>query len=114
MRCKRKRARLAPNQLAANVVAAAADYLHAISLEARRRSATGRLQRQSRLRFAEKPACIHVTCKSAGRNSSQVVDAAGMRTVIKTWCPSPAGKRKATRRRGTIARSLILLNDRTG
>ena len=68
----------------------------------------------SQLRFAEKPAGIYVTRKSTGWNSSKVVDASRIRTVIKTWRPGPARKWKATRRRRTITRSLILLNDCAG
>jgi hypothetical protein len=68
----------------------------------------------SQLRFAEKPASIDVARKSTGWNSSKVVNASRVRTVIKTWRPGLAPIWKATRRRGTIARSLILLNDCAG
>jgi hypothetical protein len=68
----------------------------------------------SQLRFAEKLAGIYVTRKSTARNSSKVIDASRIRTVIKTWRPGPARVWKAARGRRTIARSLILLNDCAG
>ena len=68
----------------------------------------------SQLRFSEKLAGIYVARKSTGRNSSEVIDASRIRTVIKTWRPRPARVRKATRRRRAITRSLILLNDCAG
>jgi hypothetical protein len=68
----------------------------------------------SQLRFAKKATGIDVTRKSAGWNSSQVVDAPRIRTVIKTRRPGPAREGKATRRRRAITRSLILLNGCAG
>jgi len=68
----------------------------------------------SQLRFAEKPASIYVTRKSTGWNSSQVIDASRIRTVIKTWRPGPAREWKTARRRRTITCSLILLNGCAG
>ena len=68
----------------------------------------------SQLRFAEKTAGIYVTRKSTGWNSSKVIDASRIRTVIKTWRPGPARVWKAARRRRAITRSLILLNHRAG
>jgi len=68
----------------------------------------------SQLWFAEKSAGIHVTRKSAGRNSSKVIDASRIRTVKKTWRPGPARVWKATRRRRAITCSLILLNGCAG
>jgi len=68
----------------------------------------------SPLRFAEKPAGIHITCKSTGWNSSKVINASRIRTVIKTRRPSPARVWKATGRRGAITCSLILLNHCAG
>jgi hypothetical protein len=68
----------------------------------------------SQLRFAKKAAGIDVTRKSTGWNSSKVIDASRIRTVIKTWRPGPARIRKATRRGWAITRSLILLNDCAG
>ncbi len=68
----------------------------------------------SQLRFAEKLASIDVARKSTGWNSSKVVNASRVRTVIKTWRPSPTRVWKATRRWRTITRGLILLNDCAG
>jgi hypothetical protein len=68
----------------------------------------------SQLRFSEKPPGIYVARKSTGWNSSEVIDASRIRTVIKTWRPLPARVWKATRRRRTITRSLILLNHCAG
>ena len=64
--------------------------------------------------FAKRAACIYVARKSAGWNSSKVIDASRIRTVIKTWRPSPARVWKATRWGRAITRSLILLNDCAG
>ena len=63
------------------------------------------------LRFAEKPASIDVALKSTRWNSSKVIDASRVRTVIKTWRPGPARVWKATRWGRAIMGSLILLND---
>jgi len=68
----------------------------------------------SQLRFAEKPAGIYVARKSTRWNSSKVIDTSRIRTVIKTRRPGPAREWKATRRRRTIPRSLILLNGCAG
>ncbi len=64
--------------------------------------------------FAKKAAGIYVARKSTGWNSSKVIDASCIRTVIKTWRPGPARVWKATRRRRAIPRSLILLNGCAG
>jgi hypothetical protein len=66
----------------------------------------------SQLRFAEKPARIDVARKPTWGNSSKVIDPSRIRTVIKAGRSSPARIWKAPRRRWTITRSLILLNDR--
>jgi hypothetical protein len=68
----------------------------------------------SLLWFAKKAASIYVARKSAWWNSSKVIDASRIRTVIKTWRPGPARVWKTTRRGRTITRCLILLNGCAG
>ena len=68
----------------------------------------------SQLRFAEKPAGVYITGKSTGWNSSKVIDASCVWTVIQAWRSGPARIWKATRWRRTITRSLILLNGCAG
>src|SRR5438270_10022993 len=53
----------------------------------------------SQLWFAKKAAGIYVARKSTGWNSSKVIDASCVRTVIQAWRPGPARVWKATRRR---------------
>jgi hypothetical protein len=69
---------------------------------------------RTQLRFAEKPAGIYVTRKSTGWNSSKVIDASRVWTVIQAWRSGPARIRKATWWRRTITCSLILLNGCAG
>ena len=68
----------------------------------------------SQLRFSEKPPGIYVARKSTGWNSSEVIDASRIRTVIKTWRSGPTRVRPTPRRGWTISRSLILLDDPSG
>src|SRR6266542_2876457 len=66
------------------------------------------------LRFAEKPAGIHVASKTTGRYPTKIINATCVGAVIKTGRSGPTRIRITARRRRTITRSLILLDGCTG
>ena len=65
-------------------------------------------------RFAEKPTGINVASKSSVRNSAKIVNTSRVRAVIKTRRSGPTPIRITARRRRTILRSLIPLNNSAG
>src|SRR5438477_9069967 len=67
-----------------------------------------------RLRFAEKPAGINVARKATGRYPAQIINATGIRTVVKARRSRPARIRITAGRRRAILRSLILLDNFAG
>src|SRR5215467_616266 len=67
-----------------------------------------------RSRSAEKPTRVDVASKSTGRHTAKIINASGVRAVIKAGPAGPARIRITAWRRWTILRGLILLNDFAG
>src|SRR5438477_9713536 len=60
----------------------------------------------------EQATCIDIASKSTGWNATKIVNAPGIRAIVKSRPPRPMGIRITARRRRTIQRDLVLLDGR--